>query len=232
MPCRRGRAEPDEFTKVRLYAASGGYCGNPDCTRALFAEIQGATFHVAEIAHIFAAGDKGPRAKAELTPAQRGAYENLILLCPLCHTKIDKLPGVYTDEVVRHWKERHAQKLASVFGIQRYPDRPSCRLAIVPILDENRGIFDGYGPENDYRNNPESEMAGVWRRKVLGQILPNNHRLLRMLDANRSLMTEVERRVVEEFRQHVDDQSHRHVGGVERTPSRRYPAALNELLAD
>ncbi|MEQ1761048.1 MAG: hypothetical protein ABL986_22300 [Vicinamibacterales bacterium] len=232
MRCGRGKAEPDELTRTRLFAASGGYCGKPDCARALFREVKRTRFHLAEIAHIFAAGDKGPRANKALTRAERGAFENLILLCALCHTEIDKLPDIYTDDVVRGWKEQHAQKLARVFGVQVYSDRLSCRRAIQPIFDENLGIFDNYGPENEYRNNPESDMAVVWRRKMLGQLLPNNHRILATLDANRTLMTEAERRVVEEFRQHVDDQWHRHAGGGERMPSRRYPAALNAILVD
>ena len=107
----------------------------------------------------------------------------------------------------------------------------------MPILDptdlgRESGDLEAIRPENDYRNNPESEIALVWRRKVLGLILPNDHQIVATLDANRPLMTEGERRTLEDFRQHVDDQWHRHVGDGERMPSRRYPTALNSILAD
>jgi hypothetical protein len=104
------------------------------------------------------------------------------------------------------------------------------RAAIEPIMDANRGIWSGYGPDSDDSENPESEIAPVWKRKVVQQILPNNHRILASLDANRGLTSPPERLIIEEFRQHIDDQWQRHVGGGPRMPGRRYPAALDGLL--
>ena len=130
--CKRGKVKPDDFTRSRLFAVSGGYCGNPDCARVLFREVQGARFHLGEIAHIFAAGDKGPRANPTVTARERGEFENLILLCALCYTEVDKVPNVYTDDIVRHWKEQHSQTLVRVFGVHTYPERALGRIAVEP----------------------------------------------------------------------------------------------------
>jgi hypothetical protein len=230
--CSRGKADPDELTIRRLFAESAGYCGRPDCERELFLDVNGARFHLADIAHIFAAGNKGPRPNPTLTPAQRGAFENLILLCLLCHREIDRAPSTYPDDMIRGWKEQHQQKLRRVFGVRVYEDRPSLRRAIEPILDENRSTWTDYGPDSDDSHNPESEMAPVWRRKVVQRILPHNHRILAVLDENRDLTNAAEKLVIEAFRQHVDDQWHRHVGGGPRMPGRRYPTALDGILKD
>jgi hypothetical protein len=106
------------------------------------------------------------------------------------------------------------------------------RAAIEPILDANRGIWSGYGPDRDDSQDPESEMAPVWKRKVVQQVLPNNHRILANLDANRELTLPPERLIIEEFRQHVDDQWARHVGGGPRMPGKRYPMALDRIVRD
>src|ERR1700687_1051764 len=100
MACSRGAASPNAHTERRLFAASSGYCQNPDCSRELFIDYPQKPIHVAEMAHVFAARDDGPRANRELSKEERGAFENLILLCSLCHTIIDKAPEVYSDRIV------------------------------------------------------------------------------------------------------------------------------------
>jgi len=189
MGCNRGKASPNPHTRIRLFADSGGYCQNPECSCLLFLEVGSEQFHIAEIAHICAAAENGPRSSKVLTPEQRGAYENLILLCPKCHTIVDKAASSYPDQLVQNWKWLHVDKLASLFGTKRYSDRATARAAVIPLLFENRIIHEQYGPDNDYRYNPESEQANVWQRKMRTQILPNNRRILALLDANRALLT-------------------------------------------
>lgn len=232
MSCTRGKASPDQHTKNRLFAESGGYCQKPECSRQLFMEVGGERIHVAEIAHICAAGDDGPRANTSLTPEQRGAYDNLILLCPTCHTIVDKAPDVFPDPLVRGWKRSHLEKLAAVFGTKRYPDRPTARAALTPLLDENGAVHEQYGPDNDYRYNPESEQADVWKRKVRTLVLPNNRRILALLDANRDLLTPAERRTLERLRQHVDDLEARHIGADLSGGGARFPPEARDLFAD
>jgi len=81
MVCSRGEATPNAHTKLRLFADSAGYCQNPACNRPLFIDAGDKNIHIAEMAHVFAAADDGPRANPILTNAERGRFENLILLC-------------------------------------------------------------------------------------------------------------------------------------------------------
>ncbi len=125
-----------------------------------------------------------------MSEEERGAFENLILLCPVCHTIIDKAPEVYTDEVILRWKRMHAEKLRSLFGVTVFETRSDARSAIEGLLRENHQIFQDYGPHIEDAKNPESGAAERWGRKVLPKIIPNNRRMLAQLEANKRLLSE------------------------------------------
>jgi len=64
------------------------------------------------------------------------------------------------------------------------------------------------------------------------QILPNNRRILALLDANRALLTTIEHRTLELFRQHVDDLEARHVNEDEGGGGTRFPPEVQNLFVD
>jgi len=228
--CSRGKASPDQVTRLRLFADSAGYCQNPDCARELFAAPDSGPIHIGEMAHIFAANDQGPRANTELSAADRGAYDNLILLCPTCHTIIDKAPDAFPDDTLRRWKQDRSDKLAGVFGAVRHDTRKAVRSAIEPLMRESKHILEEYGPGTDAKYDPESNALEVWTRKVLAKIIPNNRRIIAILDANRELMTNAEPQVLEYMRQHTDDVAARHLEGM--TGGRQYPAEMERMMED
>lgn len=229
MACSRGAASPDAHTQKQLFAASGGYCQNPGCARHLFLDAAGQSIHVGEMAHVFAASDAGPRANPAISEAERGSFDNLLLLCANCHAMVDKAPDAFPDAMIIDWKRDHAKRLHAIFGVTVFDDRAAARLAIAALLDQNRAIFERYGPHIDAARDPESGAADIWRRKMLTRILPNNNRLLAQLDANKALLTGDELRVVEDFRQHVDDLEAVHIGG-EREDAARFPEAMQTIL--
>jgi hypothetical protein len=227
--CSRGKANPSADTRIRLFADSAGYCQNPACTRALFVETaKGDAVHFAEMAHIFAASDVGPRANPNLSEEERGTYENLILLCAICHTVVDKVPDDYPDSLMRQWKRDRADHLAALFGAVHLPSRADVRKAIEPLMTANKVALDKYGPGTDARFNPESDAPEIWRRKMLGNIIPNNKRIAAILEKNRDHMVAEEPKTVEEFRQHIDDLIARHLESV--AGGRFYPRAMNRMM--
>jgi hypothetical protein len=137
---------------------------------------------------------------------------------------------VYTDAVVIEWKSQHRQRIATEFGVKQFSTRREARDSIEGLIEENRTIFETYGPLAEDQFNPESELPAQWRRKVLTRIVPNNRRLLQILNANKNHLLAGERRTLEVFRQHVDDLEARHlrepnfVGGV------RFPSAINHIF--
>ena len=230
MSCPRGAAAPDEHTKLRLFSSSGGYCQNPGCARELFIDTGSKRIHIAEMAHVFAAQDDGPRAKVELSKAERGEYGNLILLCSSCHTMIDKDEFAFPDELLRSWKRDHESRLENMFGAPSYNSRAEVLAAIQDPMQENRVIFEEYNPGLDYRQDPESETAVAWQRKMRERIIPNNRRILALLDANKAHMVDAEITTLELFRQHVYDLQARHFTDAIVGAQRRFPESMNLMM--
>ena len=181
------------------------------------------------MAHVFAANDGGPRANPTLSTAERGAFENLVVLCANCHTMVDKAPDAYPDELMLRWKREHADKLQGLFGSVQLGDRAAARQVVEPLLAQNFAIFQQYGPHIDAARNPESGAAEQWKRKMLTRILPNNRRLLSILDANRHLLNDDEKKTLELFRQHIDDLEAFHIEG-NREDASRFPGNLSRIL--
>lgn len=231
MACSRGAASPDAHTQRRLFAASAGYCQNPGCASELFVDASGKSIHIAEMAHVFAAKDGGPRASPQLSEQERGAFENLVVLCANCHTMVDKAPEAFPDSMMLSWKREHANKLQGIFGAEKFGDRARARQAVEPILVENHSIFEQYGPHIEAAYNPESGAAEQWKRKMLTCILPNNRRILAILDVNRHLLAGSEKVTLERFRQHIDDLEAFHVEGIKEDAS-RFPSELAKILED
>jgi hypothetical protein len=218
-------------TQRRLFAASAGYCQNPGCPNQLFLDIAGESIHIAEMAHVFAANDGGPRARPDLSKEERGAFENLVMLCANCHTMVDKAPAQFPDYLIFNWKRDHAVKLQGIFGAVKFSERSDAREVVEPLLSQNYAIFDQYGPHIEAASDPESGAAEQWKRKMLTRILPNNRRILAILDANRQLLGSREKVTLEKFRQHIDDLEAFHIEGINEDAS-RFPAELAKVLED
>ena len=216
-------------TKLRLFSEAAGLCQNPSCLRPLFEH--GTPSHVAQMVHIVAHSDRGPRANGNMDAEYRGSYENLLILCPTCHETVDKRPDLYRGHQLIQWKRNHIAKITTAFGLDCYGSRQDTLSAIEPLMDENFFIFKEYGPDNEYRFDPESERARVWQRKVLSRILPNNRKILFILDKNRAMLSTHEKSVLEDFRQHVEEMEARHLGDT-FTVARRFPSGMQEILTE
>lgn len=229
--CIKGRVAPSATTKMRLFADSGGYCQNPECLAELFKDIGDEMIHIAEMAHVISAADDGPRANKNLTPEERAEYGNLILLCPTCHTIIDKAEKKYPDALVGNWKSTHKSKIQLIFGIEKFEFRNEVRKVVVPLFRENHKIFEKYGPMTEERFNPESSMPTKWRAKIRTRIIPNNRKILAACDVNSHLLNAEEKDVVEDFRQHVLDFEAKHVDGQE-TIGVQFPKKMDTVFLD
>lgn len=233
MSCTRGAADPGRATRYRLFADSAGRCQNPACLAPLFVELPTTgDVHFGEIAHVIAASAGGPRANPETPASELGAWSNLILLCANCHTMVDRAPSDFPEADLVSWKTMHLSKIEAALGLATYDSRTAARAAIEPFQDQNRFIHEARGPDNDYRADPESEIATMWRRDVAAVIIPNQRAILRVVDANRDLLTNEEKATVERFRMHLRDLEGRHVHRIEGLVSERYPIEMDQLYAN
>lgn len=95
---------PVSLTVVkRLFAKSGNQCAMPWCKAPLVV----GDLNIAEICHIRARRKGGPRFDADLTAAEKDAFDNLLLLCPTHHTEADKNPAKFTVGLLTDIKKLH-----------------------------------------------------------------------------------------------------------------------------
>jgi hypothetical protein len=205
---------------------------NPACHLPLFTETESNQVLIGEIAHICAAQDRGPRANASLSRADRGSFDNLILLCANCHTIVDRVPADYPDEMILRWKRDQQLALERMFGAVVLPTREEVRAVIRPLLRANRILFEEHGPDLSYREDPESGLALDWKRLMRERIIPSNRRILAILDVNQSHLTGCEERILELFRQHLYDLEARHLLNDPVNAQRRFPTEMNDMMGD
>jgi hypothetical protein len=230
MGCVTGRVRITAVSKLRLFAQAAGFCENPTCLRDLFLDLGGGPIHVGEMAHIVAATRGGPRGEWDLDLDDRAGFENVILLCPTCHTAVDKAPADFPVDELRRWRATHVQRVRDAVGAQRYASRADARRVIAPLFAQNQQIHADYGPESPGADLPESESPRAWHRKITDSILPNSRTILAVLDANRDLLEDEEIILVERLRQHIDDLTARHVLGQREPSRRRFPEGADRLL--
>lgn len=220
-------------TRLRLFSAASGHCQNPSCLESLFPNELGANKHIAEMAHVIPVGSCGPRGQ------ERSAddfivdsFENLLLLCPTCHTKIDKDPEAYPRHLLLEWKQNHFARMALKQGIRAYDNRMQVRKSVQAILSENQAIWERYAPIDglDFEYDPESEAARAWTERMRSVVIPNHYRVQAIIEANLALATDDERRIFSEYKEHVRGLSERHVCGV-ATRAIRFPEAMKHIFS-
>ncbi|MGE3424822.1 MAG: SAVED domain-containing protein [Dehalococcoidia bacterium] len=109
-------------TRLFLFVYAGGRCAFDGCNQYLIEHHVTKTVGVfAEMAHIWAFGDAGPRANAALSGKKVHELSNLMLLCPRCHKEIDDDPDQYTVEVLRKHKKAHEDRVFMLTDTK--PDR-------------------------------------------------------------------------------------------------------------
>lgn len=142
-----------EIVERKLYAESLGKCMNPNCKEDLF-KMNG---DIIERAHII------PYAKTA-----NNSFDNLILLCPNCHTNYDKNSAFSAEELLS-WKKIRQQEVSQFFN-KKFNSFNSLKKEVIPLLIENKKIFETY-----YLGG-EKELWNMFENKVLA-----NNALLRHL---------------------------------------------------
>ncbi len=174
----------DESAKRKLYAESMGRCMNPNCQRELFCK----NGDIIEKAHI------DPYCKTA-----DNSFENLILLCPSCHTDFDK-NNAFTPKEVLGWKRTRREELEKMFS-KKYASFEELKKEVVPLLLENQTIFTSYYLK---------ENKVLWD-KFEATILSNNRKIKMLLSVNLDLIQCNQQKshsnlaYIQTFMRHVDE---------------------------
>lgn len=173
-----------ENVERRLYAESMGRCMNPDCRKELFC-LQG---DIIERAHI-----------DPYCQTADNSFENLVVLCPNCHTDFDKNKAFSPEEVLS-WKQVRQQELKRFFG-KRFASFDELQDNIKPLLMENKMVYEQY-----YLGDNKT----LWDHFEI-RVIINNRRIKEMLSNNLGLFQSYSGpemsnlSIVEEYLQHIDE---------------------------
>jgi hypothetical protein len=146
---------------------------------------------LANVAHIIGHGANGPRSEHELAEViDRDGLENLIMLCLDCHKVVDELESEFSVEVMQGWKREHERKVRQFFDIPHITAERDILIEVSELLDTNGMIFREYGPYSQKALEGDSgDALTVWRRRCLDTILPNNRRIVNLIEKNKRNFT-------------------------------------------
>lgn len=186
-----------------LWGLAAGRCSKPGCEQECIKFLDGDPTIIGEMAHVFAKQPDGPRG---IAGGGDDTYENLILLCPSHHTEIDKAPdGVYTAETLYEWKRLHEERLKSSYNSPRFENREHLSVAIKRLLVKNKGAWAQYGPESEEAvRNPLSNLHRTWTLRKLDTVVPNNRRIIQMIEQNQVLIDIKDLHVFTKFIEHAE----------------------------
>lgn len=230
--CQKARGRNiSQQVVVRLVGAAGGFCERPGCpTGSLWHELSsGDAVKLAQVAHIVAASDDGPRGDADADTPMLVAFDNLILLCPNCHTIVDRAPDEFTVAVLLGWKAEHEGRLRQLLSVRIFHTRAEARTELLRLLAQNKAAWERYGPGSEPAATPEG--SRTWLQQVQEVILPNNTRVSTMLQGNAHLLTAEEHRAVAEFDTHRRGLEDRHFGVDVGVAAPRFPPGMENVFA-
>jgi hypothetical protein len=201
-----------------LWARAAGICSNPDCRQDLTVILEGSeSYNIGEMAHIIAKRPSGPRGRKGIGGSN--TYHNLILLCPTCHTRADKAPREYPEELLKGWKADHERQIRDRGAEVRFESAESLKKAISRVLIENRSLWATFGPRSDPAvSDPGSNLYTVWDLRKLDRILPNNHRIINLVQANAHLLSEIEYDSFIKFKAHASAFEQHQFGRLDTYP--------------
>lgn len=117
----RGK-NPDRITVMKLWVQSGGRCQFAGCNRRLYKDdLTWDEFNNSNVAHIVASSPDGPRG-SECSYELSDKLDNLMLLCPICHKRIDNDPNKYTVDILRQMKTEQERKVQETLDSMNYPE--------------------------------------------------------------------------------------------------------------
>ncbi|MDR5587899.1 HNH endonuclease signature motif containing protein [Clostridium aquiflavi] len=192
----------------RIYAESMGRCMNPKCQAELFKE----SGDIMEKAHII------PYCKTV-----DNSFENLIILCPNCHTNFDKNNAFSTDEV-KEWKKIRADEFKRFFS-KEYDNFEDLKSKVVPLLLENRAIFENYYLQNKRQLWDSVEGRVLSNNSIIREVLKQNTKLIQKHSVKEFSNLEI----VKRFLLHIDEFENTRLSN-EKVRGALFPTEINSLF--
>jgi hypothetical protein len=184
-----------------LWGRAAGICSNPTCRDDLTVILEGRqSYNVGEMAHVIARKESGPRGQAG---GGADSYTNLILLCPTCHTHVDKAPSEYSEDLLRNWKKDHEQEVRNIGAQIKFASLADLKAHVRRLLAENASIYKTFGPHSEVAKDAGSNSHQIWTFRKLDTILPNNRKVINAVEANLGLISKDAYDLFLDFKNHA-----------------------------
>ncbi|ARM34000.2 HNH endonuclease [Legionella longbeachae] len=213
-----------------LWGRAAGKCSNPVCETDLICELENNDYYIiGEMAHIIAQSPLGPR--GDLIQ-DKDTYKNLILLCPTCHKMIDKAPQKFSTDKLHGWKKQHEAKIQKIDANLKLDTIDDLKYTIKNILTENQFFLKRLGPDSDAaRDNPASNLYKIWELRKIDTLIPNNHRIINIIEANLNLLNHTQLNALYDFKVHATSFEENQYERLDNYP--RFPQSfLEEFFND
>ena len=133
----KARTKIPEFTRLALFVASGGRCEFDGCNKFLLEHHLTLNWkNFAEVAHIVAFSEGGPRGNRDPRPVDINNQDNLMLLCRDCHKEVDEDPDSYPREILEDHKRIHEERIRLLTGLG--PDRSTAVLILKSRIKDQK----------------------------------------------------------------------------------------------
>lgn len=109
-------------------------------------------------------------------------------------------------------------------------NRIGLKTEIKKILAENRAVYKLYGPTDKNKSDLFSEKPDIWKEKALSTIVPNNRKIVKLLESNSHLLTDEEYDIFVEFKLHADGLESNHKNKEKRSEYPIFPQEINNIL--
>lgn len=133
-----GRTSIDPRTQNQLWGMAAGRC--EICGKLLYCDSYvGQEGNYAELAHIHAVSENGPRHKYGMTPSEKNNISNLMLLCAEHHHMIDTNEEFFETGYLLNLKHEHEQWVRDITEIS---NKQTCRIvSYFSNIDVNEESF-------------------------------------------------------------------------------------------
>lgn len=112
-----------------LCIQAGGRCEFDGCNNYLFEHhLTHKRFNFAQMAHVVAFSELGPRGDVSDRPTDINNLDNLMLMCHPCHKQIDDFPEEFSRETLEGYKKAHEDRISLLTSAS--PDRQTSALIL------------------------------------------------------------------------------------------------------
>jgi len=179
------------------------------------------------MAHVIARSPKGQRG---ISSGGQDTYDNLILLCPTDHTRIDKAPvDTFPPELLRDWKRRHEEYVTNAYSSPVFSTFNELQNYIGILLIENKSVWETYGPESiEAHANPASNSSSFWVVRKLNTIIPNNRKIIVAIRANAKIFDVTAYAAASRFIEHAEGFERNCFERTEGVP--KFPTSFAEVI--